>query len=49
VIAKLRAMGYRVEVSPRTSGPITAIVFDQEHGTMWGGASNFGDDYGIAW
>lgn len=49
VIAKLRQMGYRVETRERTSGPITAIVFDREHGTMWGGASNFGEDYGIAW
>ena len=48
-IAKLRQMGYRVETRERTSGPITAIVFDREHGTMWGGASNFGEDYGIAW
>ncbi len=49
VIARLREMGYRVERRSRTSGPITAIVFDHEHGTMWGGASNFGEDYGIAW
>jgi gamma-glutamyltranspeptidase / glutathione hydrolase len=49
VIAELRRMGYRVETRPKTSGPITAIVFDREHGTMWGGASDFGDDYGIAW
>jgi gamma-glutamyltranspeptidase/glutathione hydrolase len=49
VQAKLRKMGYHVETRPRTSGPITAIVFDREHGTMWGGASDFGEDYGIAW
>ncbi len=49
VIARLREMGYDVETSARTSGPITAIVFDFEHGTMWGGASDFGEDYGIAW
>lgn len=42
-------MGYVVTFADRTSGPITAIFFDQEHKTMWGGASNFGDDYGIAW
>ena len=24
-------------------------TFDREHGTMWGGASHFGEDYGIAW
>jgi gamma-glutamyltranspeptidase/glutathione hydrolase len=49
VRAKLRGMGYRVETRARTSGPITAIWFDREHGTMWGGASDFGEDYGIAW
>ncbi len=46
---ELRAMGYRVETRRRTSGPITAIVFDRENGTMWGGASDFGEDYGLAW
>ena len=45
----LRELGYEVETAPRTSGPITAIWFDREHGTMWGGASDFGEDYGIAW
>lgn len=49
VIRDLRAKGYRVETRRRTSGPITAIVFDGENGTMWGGASDFGEDYGIAW
>ncbi len=49
VIAELRSMGYRVETRRLTSGPITAIYFDREHGTMWGGASDFGEDYGIAW
>ena len=46
---QLGEMGYRVETRRRTSGPITAIVFDREHGTMWGGASDFGEDYGVAW
>ncbi len=46
---RLRSMGYRIETAERTSGPITAIVFDAEHGTMWGGASDFGEDYGIGW
>ena len=49
VRAKLSEMGYEVETRARTSGPITAIYFDREHGTMWGGASDFGEDYGIAW
>lgn len=38
VRAKLRGMGYRVETRRRTSGPITAIYFDREHETMWGGS-----------
>ena len=46
---ELRNMGYRVRALDRTSGPITAIWFDRENGTMWGGASDFGEDYGIAW
>ena len=49
VLAKLRDMGYRPETRARTSGPITAIFFDREHGTLWGGASDFGEDYGVAW
>jgi gamma-glutamyltranspeptidase/glutathione hydrolase len=46
---ELERMGYTVEVVERTYSPITAIWFDAEHGTMWGGASDYGDDYGIAW
>jgi gamma-glutamyltranspeptidase/glutathione hydrolase len=46
---ELERLGYRVEVVDRTYSPITAIWFDAEHGTMWGGASDYGDDYGIAW
>jgi gamma-glutamyltranspeptidase/glutathione hydrolase len=49
VRAQLRDMGYRVEDRQRTSGPITAIFFDRQHGSLWGGASDFGEDYGIAW
>ncbi len=49
VIAKLRKMGYTVQTRRRTSGPINAIFFDRENGTMWGGASDYGEDYGIAW
>jgi gamma-glutamyltranspeptidase/glutathione hydrolase len=49
VRARLRGMGYRVETRRRTSGPITAIYFDREYGTMWGGASDYGEDYGLAW
>jgi len=46
---ELERLGYKVEVIDRTYSPITAIWFDAEHGTMWGGASDYGDDYGIAW
>jgi gamma-glutamyltranspeptidase / glutathione hydrolase len=45
----LRRMGYTLELEERTSGPINAILFDRAHGTMWGGSSNHGEDYGIAW
>jgi gamma-glutamyltranspeptidase/glutathione hydrolase len=46
---ELTRMGYRLDFVRKNSGPITAIWFDQEHGTLWGGASNHGEDYGIAW
>jgi gamma-glutamyltranspeptidase/glutathione hydrolase len=46
---ELRRMGYTMEYEERTSGPITAILFDRKHKTMWGAASNHGEDYGIAW
>jgi gamma-glutamyltranspeptidase / glutathione hydrolase len=45
----LEDMDYEVQTRPRTSGPITAVFFDRVHRTLWGGASNYGDDYGIAW
>jgi gamma-glutamyltranspeptidase/glutathione hydrolase len=45
----LKRMGYTLELEERTSGPINAILFDQQHGTMGGGSSNHGEDYGIAW
>ncbi len=46
---QLTNMGYKLEYEERTSGPITAIFVDREHGTLWGAASNFGQDYGIGW
>ncbi len=46
---ELKEMGYQLEFSNRTSGPLNAIFFDWEHGTMWGGSSNHGEDYGIGW
>jgi gamma-glutamyltranspeptidase/glutathione hydrolase len=42
-------MGYTLSFDERTSGPITAIWFDWMHKSMWGAASNHGEDYGIAW
>jgi gamma-glutamyltranspeptidase/glutathione hydrolase len=49
VRAELRRMGYEETFEERTSGPINAIMLDQRHGTFWGGSSNHGEDYGIAW
>jgi gamma-glutamyltranspeptidase / glutathione hydrolase len=46
---KLRAMGYVLTAKRYTSGPINAVFFDWAHGTFWGGSSNHGEDYGIAW
>ncbi|MFN2387522.1 MAG: gamma-glutamyltransferase family protein [Thermoanaerobaculia bacterium] len=46
---ELGRMGYTIEAQAKTSGPINAIFFDRAHGTMWGGSSNHGEDYGIAW
>lgn len=49
VIERLKSMGYFIRTEERTSGPINAILFDQKFGTMWGGSSNHGEDYGIGW
>ena len=49
VQSTLRRMGYDIRTSARTSGPINAIFFDWVNRTMWGGSSNHGEDYGIAW
>jgi gamma-glutamyltranspeptidase/glutathione hydrolase len=46
---ELQAMGYRLDYQRLTSGPINAIFFDWKNGSMWGGSSNHGEDYGIAW
>jgi gamma-glutamyltranspeptidase/glutathione hydrolase len=46
---ELADMGYEAEFAERTSGPITAIYFDHEQGTFHGAASDYGEDYGIAW
>lgn len=49
VVERLKTMGYTVKLGNRTSGPINAIFIDQEHGSLWGGSSNNGEDYGIGW
>ena len=49
VRAELTKMGYTLEYEDRSSGPINAILVDREHGTLWGGSSNHGEDYGIGW
>lgn len=45
----LKKMGYTLSFDDRTSGPINAIWFDWKHGSLWGGSSNHGEDYGIGW
>lgn len=49
VRSELQRMGYEVETWERTSGPINAILIDQTNGTLTGGSSDFGEDYGVAW
>jgi gamma-glutamyltranspeptidase / glutathione hydrolase len=46
---ELTRMGYALEFEERSSGPINAIFVDQAHGSLWGGSSNYGEDYGIGW
>jgi gamma-glutamyltranspeptidase/glutathione hydrolase len=46
---QLKKMGYTLSFEDRTSGPINAIFFDRKHGSLWGGSSNHGEDYGIGW
>jgi len=46
---ELTHMGYLLEFEERTSGPLNAIFVDRQHGTLWGGSSNYGQDYGIGW
>lgn len=46
---ELKKMGYTMEFEDQTSGPINAIWFDWKHGSLWGGSSNYGEDYGIGW
>ncbi|MGY0036776.1 gamma-glutamyltransferase family protein [Pedobacter sp. NJ-S-72] len=46
---ELKIMGYTLSFGARTSGPVNAIYFDWKHGSLWGGSSNHGEDYGIGW
>ena len=46
---ELKKMGYSMSFTERSSGPINAIFFDWKHGSLWGGSSNHGEDYGIGW
>jgi gamma-glutamyltranspeptidase/glutathione hydrolase len=46
---ELKKLGYSLSFDDRTSGPINAIYFDWQHGSLWGGSSNHGEDYGIGW
>jgi len=46
---ELRAMGYTLDFVKKNSGPITAILIDPENGSFWAGASDYGEDYGLAW
>ena len=46
---ELKKMGYKISLGNRTSGPINAIFVDTKHGSLWGGSSNNGEDYGIGW
>jgi gamma-glutamyltranspeptidase/glutathione hydrolase len=46
---ELTRMGYALEFEERSSGPLNAIFVDRAHGTLWGGSSNHGEDYGIGW
>lgn len=47
--SELKKMGYTLSFGDRTSGPVNAIYFDWKHGSLWGGSSNHGEDYGIGW
>jgi len=49
IMKKLSSMGYYIDIQKLTSGPINAIYFDWKNGSFWGGSSNYGEDYGIAW
>ena len=45
----LKQMGYEASFREKTSGPINAVLIDQDQGTFMGGSSDYGEDYGLAW
>jgi len=50
VQAELKKMGYKVTALPGgVYAPTTAIFIDRARGTFQGAASDYGEDYGIAW
>jgi gamma-glutamyltranspeptidase/glutathione hydrolase len=50
VQAELKRMGYKVTALPGgVYAPTTAIFIDQARGAFQGAASDYGEDYGIAW
>jgi gamma-glutamyltranspeptidase/glutathione hydrolase len=46
---ELKGMGYDLSFAERTSGPINAVTIDSASGTLWGGSSHHGEDYGVVW
>ncbi len=46
---ELTRKGYAIELLPRVYAPTTAIFIDQSKGSFQGAASDYGEDYGIAW
>jgi gamma-glutamyltranspeptidase / glutathione hydrolase len=46
---ELERLGYILTVSELTSGPINAILVDEQNGSFWGASSHHGEDYGIGW
>lgn len=49
VRAELTRMGYHVETRPRVYAPTTAIQIGTDGASFQGAASDYGEDYGIAW
>jgi gamma-glutamyltranspeptidase/glutathione hydrolase len=41
--------GSKIEDRKPKPGPINAILLDWKHGSIWGGSSHHGEDYGIGW